>query len=292
MLEAEDGEGAIEACREKLPDAILFDWNMPKMDGYDSCGCCGGCRRQPAEGGVPTTENDVAHIVRACSRRQRIHDGAVRQGHRGSQVPGSRPDLGEGVQRRRRSPAIGLGRPHVASRVPSERDEHRPCRREPGDRRQQADFGVIVVDDLIVVRSLLTRSIEAEPDMAMPAPCAPGGGGRRPRTLQSPRSHSRRRYAGLETAFRAATAPAEETRPGRDMASTLTRRGAEVRLKALSLWAPPDYVPKPQWMPRRQWRSIASRSRRSARLGRRGRTVARQWSPGIAAEQTAPAARR
>jgi two-component system, chemotaxis family, chemotaxis protein CheY len=35
ILEAEDGEGAIEACREKLPDAILLDWNMPKMDGYE-----------------------------------------------------------------------------------------------------------------------------------------------------------------------------------------------------------------------------------------------------------------
>src|SRR5471030_609734 len=35
IVEAEDGEQALEACKRKLPDAILLDWNMPKMDGYE-----------------------------------------------------------------------------------------------------------------------------------------------------------------------------------------------------------------------------------------------------------------
>ena len=33
IFEAEDGEQALEACRAKMPDAVLLDWNMPKMDG-------------------------------------------------------------------------------------------------------------------------------------------------------------------------------------------------------------------------------------------------------------------
>ena len=35
IAEAEDGEQALDACRRQLPDAILLDWNMPKMDGYE-----------------------------------------------------------------------------------------------------------------------------------------------------------------------------------------------------------------------------------------------------------------
>ena len=35
VVEAEDGERALEACKTALPTAILLDWNMPKMDGYE-----------------------------------------------------------------------------------------------------------------------------------------------------------------------------------------------------------------------------------------------------------------
>jgi len=71
IAEAEDGEKAVEVCREQLPDAILLDWNMPKMDGYDFLRVL---RRLPG-GDKPkvvfcTTENDVAHIARA------LHAGA------------------------------------------------------------------------------------------------------------------------------------------------------------------------------------------------------------------------
>src|SRR5437660_8758738 len=35
ITEAEDGQQALEQCRGSMPDAVLLDWNMPVMDGYD-----------------------------------------------------------------------------------------------------------------------------------------------------------------------------------------------------------------------------------------------------------------
>jgi two-component system, chemotaxis family, chemotaxis protein CheY len=71
IAEAENGEEAVEVCRKNIPDAILLDWNMPKMDGYEFLRAL---RRLPG-GDKPkvvfcTTENDVAHIARA------LHAGA------------------------------------------------------------------------------------------------------------------------------------------------------------------------------------------------------------------------
>jgi two-component system, chemotaxis family, chemotaxis protein CheY len=71
IVEAENGEEAIEKCRLQLPDAILLDWNMPKMDGYEFLRLL---RRLPGGDGPKvvfcTTENDVAQIARA------LHAGA------------------------------------------------------------------------------------------------------------------------------------------------------------------------------------------------------------------------
>ena len=71
ISEAEDGEQALTVCQSKLPDAVLLDWNMPKMDGYEFLRAL---RRLPG-GDRPkvvfcTTENDVGHIARA------LHAGA------------------------------------------------------------------------------------------------------------------------------------------------------------------------------------------------------------------------
>ncbi|NJO54292.1 MAG: response regulator [Bacteroidales bacterium] len=69
--EAEDGEKALDVCRRQMPDAVLLDWNMPVMDGYEFLK---HLRAMPG-GSSPkvvfcTTENDVAHIARA------LHAGA------------------------------------------------------------------------------------------------------------------------------------------------------------------------------------------------------------------------
>lgn len=69
--EAEDGAKALTVCAEAMPDAILLDWNMPTMDGYDFLRVL----RQSPGGAKPkvlfcTTENDVGAIARA------LHAGA------------------------------------------------------------------------------------------------------------------------------------------------------------------------------------------------------------------------
>ena len=71
IIEAVDGEKALEACKRELPDAVLLDWNMPVMDGYEFLG---NLRRMPG-GDAPkvvfcTTENGIDHISKA------LHGGA------------------------------------------------------------------------------------------------------------------------------------------------------------------------------------------------------------------------
>lgn len=65
-IEAEDGQKALEACRQRMPDAILLDWNMPVMNGIDFLRLL----RQSPGGDQPkvvfcTTENDLKHIQEA-----------------------------------------------------------------------------------------------------------------------------------------------------------------------------------------------------------------------------------
>ncbi|UFX45631.1 response regulator [Bradyrhizobium sp. 41S5] len=71
VIEAEDGAVALEACKQAMPDAVLLDWNMPVMDGFEFLV---QLRRMPG-GDVPkvvfcTTENGIDHISRA------LHAGA------------------------------------------------------------------------------------------------------------------------------------------------------------------------------------------------------------------------
>ena len=71
VAEAEDGEQALDACRRHMPEAVLLDWSMPNMDGYEFLRAL---RRMP-DGDRPkvmfcTSENDVAQIAHA------LHAGA------------------------------------------------------------------------------------------------------------------------------------------------------------------------------------------------------------------------
>lgn len=66
ILEAVDGQEALNQCRTKMPDAILLDWNMPVMNGIDFLRHL----RKEKGGTTPivvfcTTENDIQHITEA-----------------------------------------------------------------------------------------------------------------------------------------------------------------------------------------------------------------------------------
>ena len=66
VVEAEDGVDALVFCKRAMPEAILLDWNMPVIDGYQFLG---HLRRMPG-GETPkvvfcTTETGIDHISRA-----------------------------------------------------------------------------------------------------------------------------------------------------------------------------------------------------------------------------------
>jgi two-component system chemotaxis response regulator CheY len=68
VAEAGDGQQALDACRQTLPDCVLLDWNMPVMDGITFLR---NLRREfgPDNPMVVfcTTENDMDHIEQAIS---------------------------------------------------------------------------------------------------------------------------------------------------------------------------------------------------------------------------------
>ncbi len=66
VREAADGQAALKACEEAMPDGILLDWNMPVMEGIEFLELL----RKTEGGDVPrvifcTTNNDIEHITRA-----------------------------------------------------------------------------------------------------------------------------------------------------------------------------------------------------------------------------------
>ena len=66
VIEAEDGVDALVVCKRAMPEAILLDWNMPVMDGFQFLNTL---RRMPG-GEEPkvvfcTTETGIDHINRA-----------------------------------------------------------------------------------------------------------------------------------------------------------------------------------------------------------------------------------
>ena len=68
VIEAADGQKALDACRERLPDCVLLDWNMPVMDGLSFLKAL---RQEFGPDNPPvvfcTTENDMTHIEAAIS---------------------------------------------------------------------------------------------------------------------------------------------------------------------------------------------------------------------------------
>ena len=68
VVEAEDGQVALDACRAAMPGCVLLDWNMPVMNGLEFLQAL---RREFGPDKPPvvfcTTENDVNHIELAIS---------------------------------------------------------------------------------------------------------------------------------------------------------------------------------------------------------------------------------
>ena len=66
VREAEDGQQALIACRESMPDSVLLDWNMPVMNGIEFLKAL---RHEFGPGKPPvmfcTTENDISFIEQA-----------------------------------------------------------------------------------------------------------------------------------------------------------------------------------------------------------------------------------
>ena len=66
VQEAEDGQVALDACRLKMPDSVLLDWNMPVMNGIEFLKAL---RREFGPDRPPvmfcTTENDISFIEQA-----------------------------------------------------------------------------------------------------------------------------------------------------------------------------------------------------------------------------------
>src|SRR5713226_4235386 len=110
----------------------------------------------------------------------------------------------------------------------------------------QDPIRVMVVDDAIVVRGQIARWVEAEPDMRIVASLRSG----REAIEQVERSNPDVVVLDVDMPdIDGITALPRLLEKKRDlvvlMASTLTRRNAEVSLRALSLGAA-DYIPKPQ----------------------------------------------
>ena len=63
VVEASDGQQALEACEIEMPDVVLLDWNMPVMGGMEFLTLLRKAGHwNPPKVVFCTTENDMAHI--------------------------------------------------------------------------------------------------------------------------------------------------------------------------------------------------------------------------------------
>src|SRR5262245_15847763 len=240
ITEAEDGQQALDACKRDMPDAVLLDWNMPVMDGYEFLKAL---RRMPG-GDKPkvvfcTTETDVVHIARAL--------------HAGANEYIMKPFDKEIVESRFREVGLIWAPPRFKCRARQSRLCRVACPMSlaatiapAASASGQAPIRVMVVDDAVVVRGLVSRWIDEEPGMQVVASLRTG----RQAVDQLERTNPDVVILDAEMPdLDGLSALPLLLEKKRDlvviMASTLTRRNAEVSLKALSYGAA-DYIPKPE----------------------------------------------
>jgi two-component system chemotaxis response regulator CheB len=140
---------------------------------------------------------------------------------------------------------------------------------------------VMIVDDAVVARRLLTRWIGTEPDMMVAASLCTG----REAVDQIEASDPDVVVLDVDMPeLDGISALPLLLKKKNDlvviMASTLTRRSAEISLRALSLGAA-DYVPKPESAPDATTSEVFHREliEKIRMLGRRGRLLRRHWRP-------------
>jgi two-component system chemotaxis response regulator CheY len=66
VTEAGNGQEAVERCKQRMPDAVLLDWDMPVMNGLEFLGALRLATKSERPHVVYClTENDPAEISRA-----------------------------------------------------------------------------------------------------------------------------------------------------------------------------------------------------------------------------------
>jgi two-component system chemotaxis response regulator CheY len=65
IIEAEDGEQALEACKRAMPTAVLLDWNMPSWMATNSCVICAVCPAAMCPRSCSAPPKTTSHTLRA-----------------------------------------------------------------------------------------------------------------------------------------------------------------------------------------------------------------------------------
>ena len=66
VAEAENGQEALDACEQSMPDLILLDWNMPVMSGMEFLQALSATKMEARPKIIfCTTENGISHIKAA-----------------------------------------------------------------------------------------------------------------------------------------------------------------------------------------------------------------------------------
>ena len=102
---AEDGESAVELCRELAPDVVLMDLTMPRLDGLAALRTI-------------VAENPDMHVLVVSAHDDRAHvRAALEAGARGYVLKGTSPDeLAEALRAVRRGETV-LSPPELSELV-------------------------------------------------------------------------------------------------------------------------------------------------------------------------------